>query len=121
MVRSKLNKKKICVVVNSRANYARIKSLLSAIKESKKLELQLILGASSLMDRFGSIYKTISKDGFKISQKVFSIVEGDNLTTMAKSTGLAIIELSNIFENTKPDMVLTVDLKLLLLQSQQVI
>ncbi len=108
MVRSKLNKKKICVVVNSRANYARIKSLLSAIKESKKLELQLILGASSLMDRFGSIYKTISKDGFKISQKVFSIVEGDNLTTMAKSTGLAIIELSNIFENTKPDMVLTV-------------
>ena len=60
------------------------------------------------MDRFGSIYKTIIKDGFKISQKVFSIVEGDNLTTMAKSTGLAIIELSNIFENTKPDMVLTV-------------
>ena len=108
MVRSKLNKKKICVVVNSRANYARIKSLLTAIKKSKKLELQLILCASSLMDRFGSIYKTISKDGFKISQKVFSIVEGDNLTTMAKSTGLAIIELSNIFENTKPDMVLTV-------------
>jgi UDP-N-acetylglucosamine 2-epimerase/N-acetylmannosamine kinase len=108
MVRSKLNKKKICVVINSRANYARIKSLLSAIKESKKLELQLILGASSLMDRFGSIYKTITKDGFKINQKVFSIVEGDNLTTMAKSTGLAIIELSNIFENTKPDMVLTV-------------
>lgn len=108
MVRSKLNKKKICIVVNSRANYARIKSLLTAIKKSKKLELQLILGASSLMDRFGSIYKTISKDGFKISQKVFSIVEGDNLTTMAKSTGLAIIELSNIFENTKPDMVLTV-------------
>ena len=27
---------------------------------------------------------------------------------MAKSTGLAIIELSNIFENSKPDMVLTV-------------
>ena len=48
------------------------------------------------------------KDGFKVNEKVYSIVEGDNPTTMAKSTGLAIIELSNIFENTKPDMVLTV-------------
>lgn len=101
-------KKKICVVVNSRANYARIKSLLIEIKKSKKLNLQLILGASTLMDRFGSVYQTIKKDGFKINQKVYSIVEGDNLTTMAKSTGLAIVELSNIFENTKPDMVLTV-------------
>lgn len=108
MVRSKLAKKKICVVVNSRANYARIKSLLVAIKKSKKLELQLILGASSIIDRFGNIYETIIKDGFKVSQKVFSIVEGNNHVTMAKSTGLGIIELSNIFDNTKPDMVLTV-------------
>jgi len=108
MVRSKLTKKKICVVVNSRANYARIKSLLIAIKKSKYLELQLILGASSIIDRFGNIHQTIIKDGFKVSQKVFSIVEGNNHVTMAKSTGLGIIELSNIFENTKPDMVLTV-------------
>jgi len=108
MVRPILAKKKICVVVNSRANYARIKSVLTAIKNSKKLDLQLILGASSLIDRFGNIYENILNDGFKINHKVFSIVEGNNHTTMAKSTGLGIIELSNIFENTKPDMVLTV-------------
>lgn len=94
--------------MNSRANYARIKSLLIAIKKSKKLNLQIILGASSLIDRFGNIYETISNDGFKVNHKVFSIVEGNNHTTMAKSTGLGIIELSNIFDNTKPDMVLTV-------------
>ena len=92
MVRHNL-KKNICVVVNSRANYARIKSLLIAIKKSKKLNLQIILGASSLIDRFGNIYETISNDGFKVNHKVFSIVEGNNHTTMAKSTGLGIIEL----------------------------
>ena len=109
MVRYKLSrKKKICVLVNSRANYARIKSLLIEIKKNKKLALQLILGASSLIDRFGSIQNNILKDGFKINKKVFSIVEGNNLETMAKSTGLGIVELSSIFENTKPDMVLTV-------------
>ncbi len=100
--------KKICVVINSRANYARIKSVLSEIKKHKKLNLQIILGASTLMDRFGNVSDIIEKDGFKVNEKVYSIVEGDNPTTMAKSTGLAIIELSNIFENTKPDMVLTV-------------
>ena len=57
------------------------------------------------MDRFGNVSDIIEKDGFKVNEKVYSIVEGDNPTTMAKSTGLAIIELSNIFENTKPDMV----------------
>lgn len=108
MVRSKLNKKKICVVVNSRANYARIKSLLIEIKKSKKLELQLILGASALIERFGGIDKQILRDGFKINNRVFSIVEGNNLITMAKSTGLGIVELSSIFQNIKPDMVLTV-------------
>ena len=38
----------------------------------------------------------------------FTIVEGENPVTMAKSTGIAIIELSTIFENLKPDIVLTV-------------
>ena len=87
--------KKICVVVNSRANYARIKSVLEHIKKSKKLKLQLVLGASSLVERFGNLEKVIKQDGFKITNKIYSIVEGDNPATMAKSTGLAIIELSN--------------------------
>ena len=100
--------KKICVVVNSRANYARIKSVLEHIKKSKKLKLQLVLGASSLVERFGNLEKVIKQDGFKITNKIYSIVEGDNPATMAKSTGLAIIELSNLFTNIRPDIVLTV-------------
>ena len=39
--------RKVCVVVHSRANYARIKSLLVEIKKSKKLRLQLVVGASA--------------------------------------------------------------------------
>ena len=34
-------KRKICVVINNRANYARIKSALVAIKKNSKLELQI--------------------------------------------------------------------------------
>jgi len=100
--------KKICIVVNSRANYGRIKSVMSAVKSHPKLELQLILGASALLYRFGDVAKVIKEDGFEPAAVVHSIIEGETPTTMAKSTGLAIVELSSHFENLKPDVVLTV-------------
>lgn len=101
-------KRKVCVVVASRANYARIKSVMAAIREHPALKLQLIVGASALLERFGNVLEIIQKDGFKADATVYVVIEGENPTTMAKSTGLAIIELATQFENLKPDVVLTV-------------
>jgi UDP-hydrolysing UDP-N-acetyl-D-glucosamine 2-epimerase len=100
--------RKICVVVNSRANYGRIKSVLKAVQAHPDLELQLIVGASALLYRFGNVRQIIEADGFTPNATVYTIVEGETPTTMAKSTGLAIIELATLFENLKPDVVLTV-------------
>ena len=105
---TKNNKRKVCVVVNSRANYGRIKTVLRALKYHSKVQLQLIVGASALLERFGNVRRIIEQDGFTIDGTVYSIVEGENPTTMAKSTGLAIIELATAFENLKPDVVLTI-------------
>ncbi|MDP7547075.1 MAG: UDP-N-acetylglucosamine 2-epimerase [Alphaproteobacteria bacterium] len=101
-------RRKICVVVNSRANYGRIKSVMRAIQEHPALELQTIVGASALLYRFGNVVDNIRADGFEPSATVYSIVEGENPTTMAKSTGMAIMDLSTQFENLRPDVVLTV-------------
>ncbi len=103
-----MTKRKVCVVVNSRANYGRIKSFLVAAKEHPGLELQLIVGASALLFRFGEVVKIMKREGFTPDSVVHSIVEGETPTTMAKSTGLAIVELATHFENLKPDVVLTV-------------
>ena len=100
--------KKVCVIVNSRANYGRIKSVLFAIEEHPKLDLQLIVGASALLYRFGNVIDQIKLDGFKPKTILYSIVEGGTLTTMCKSTGIAILELSTQMENLKPDIALTV-------------
>ena len=101
-------KKKILVVIYNRANYARIKTVLEAIKNHKKLSLHLGLASSSVMYRFGNLDAIIKKDGFFINDKIYSMVEGGDLSTMAKSTGLAIIDLSNLFSRIKPDIVLTI-------------
>lgn len=100
--------RKVCVVVNSRANYARIKSVMGAVQRHNRLELQLVVGASALLYRYGNVVDLIRADGFEPSAVVYSIIEGENPTTMAKSTGMGIIELSSQFENLRPDIVLTV-------------
>jgi UDP-hydrolysing UDP-N-acetyl-D-glucosamine 2-epimerase len=100
--------RKVCVVVNSRANYGRIKSVLRAVANHSDLELKLIAGASALLWRFGNVAEQIRADGFEIDAVVYSIVEGENPTTMAKSTGMGIMELATQFENLKPDIVITV-------------
>ena len=84
-----------------------LKSVMKAIN-SKKLDLQVILGSSSVLERFGNVKSIIEKDGFTINAILHSTIEGGNPTTMAKSTGLLIIELATHFENLKPDIVLTV-------------
>jgi len=102
------SRRKICVVVNSRANYGRVKSVMRAVSKHPKLKLQLLVGASALLHRFGSVIDVIRADGFEPTAVVHSIVEGETPTTMAKSTGLGILELASQFENIKPDVVLTV-------------
>ena len=100
--------KKICVVITARPSYSRIKTVLSSIKNSEKLELQIVLGASALLERYGPVIDIIKNDGFDPSEIVHMVLEGGDLSTSAKSTGLGIIELASTFKNLKPDIVLTV-------------
>jgi UDP-hydrolysing UDP-N-acetyl-D-glucosamine 2-epimerase len=103
-----MSKRKICVVVTARPSYSRIKTALEAIKNHPDLELQLVVAASALLDRYGSAVDYINKDGFEIAAKVFNVLEGENLTAAAKTTGIGILELSTVFDNLKPDIVVTV-------------
>jgi UDP-hydrolysing UDP-N-acetyl-D-glucosamine 2-epimerase len=100
--------RKVCVVVGSRANYSSIKSVMRAVQQHPDLQLQLIVGASALLDRFGSVVDVIVDDGFTPDARVTMIVEGETPATMAKSTGLGLIELPTLFELMKPDVVISV-------------
>ena len=100
--------RKICVVVGSRANYSSIKSVMKAIQDHPNLELQLVLGASALLDRYGTVSDQIKLDGFEPVAEVFMLIEGETPTTMAKSTGVGLMELPTVFDRLNPDIVLTI-------------
>lgn len=103
-----MSKRKICVVITARPSYSRIKTALKAIQEHPQLELQLVVAGSALLDRYGNAADYITKDGFTITEKVFMVLEGENPTAMAKTTGLGVMELSNVFYNLQPDAVVTI-------------
>ena len=100
--------KRICVVITARASYARIKSVLRAIEKSNELELFLVASSSLLLYKYGNAADVIERDGFKINEKVYMIVEGENPTTMAKTVGIGTMELATIFDNSKPDIVISI-------------
>ena len=100
--------KKIAVVINNRANYARIRSFLIESKKFKKLKIQLIIAASSLVEKYGDLEKIIRKDKLSISKKLYTIIDGDKPVTMAKSTAIEISELANLFEDSKPNYVFAI-------------
>lgn len=101
-------KRKIAVVITARPSYSRIRTALEAIKQHPDLELQLVVAASALLDRYGSAVNYIEKDGFPIAAKVYNILEGENLAAAAKTTGIGILELSSVFGNLNPDIVVTI-------------
>ena len=60
------NKRKICVVSSSRADYNHLYLLMQALKQSREVELKLIATGMHLLKKFGSTYKEIMNDGFHI-------------------------------------------------------
>lgn len=103
-----MSRRKVCVVIGSRANYSSIKSAMRAIAAHPGLELQVVVGASALLDRYGAVVDLIEKDGFKAVARVHMLIEGETPATMAKSTGLGLLELPTIFDQIAPDFVLTI-------------
>ena len=103
-----MNKRKVLVFLGSRANYSSLKSVMKYINDSEKIELFLVVGASAILDKYGEVINLVEKDGFQVNEKLYMIIEGETPETMAKSTGLGLIELSGILMKYRPDFTLLV-------------
>ena len=101
-----MNKRKICVVTGSRAEYGLFFPILIKIQESNKLELQLISTSSHHSTEYGLTYKQIENDGFNIDDKIENLLLTDTKSSIGKSTGIATSLLSDSFDRLQPDIVL---------------
>lgn len=98
--------KKIAVVTGSRSEYDILSSTMLSIKHHPQLKLQVVVTGAHLSEKFGYTYKEIEEDGFKIDQKIESLLSGDMLVSRAKSLGIQIMGIAGAFEHLKPDIVI---------------
>jgi len=100
--------RKVCVVITARPSYSRIRTALEALRDRNDIELQILAAASALLDRYGSVVDEIERDGFDVARRVYMVLEGEQPLTMAKTTGLGMIELATALDNLQPDFVVTI-------------
>ena len=103
-----ITRRKLCAVITARPSYSRIKSALRAIQQHPLLELQIVLAGPALLTKYGNIDDVLHDDGFTVNEKVYTVLDGENITSMAKTVGIGLVELSNVFYHLKPDMVLVI-------------
>lgn len=91
----------------NRVHYARQKHLLGALQKEKGIDLQLVVGGSALLEKYGEKYlPAIKEAGFKVADALYNVIEGGNHVTMAKTAGLTALEFANSLYKLNPDMVL---------------
>ena len=100
-------KKKILFVTERRADYSKLRPVIDQIKKSKKFDYYLVVTGSHLLRKQGYTINEIKKDGFKIYKKfnMFEEKEDDSASTMTIAFGKAIINLTKIIKQLKPDLV----------------
>lgn len=98
-------RRRVCVISGSRADYGPLKPLLYLLNKDKDIRLQLVVTGSHLSSRFGLTYKEIEKDGFAIDAKIGISLISDSPQGIARSTGIAIAKLSDIYAKLRPDII----------------
>lgn len=99
-------KRKICAITGSRAEYGLLYWIMREIESAEDLELQLVVTGMHLESEFGFTYQQIEDDGFQITHKVEMFLSSDSPSGIAKSMGLGIAGFGEVYETLKPDIVL---------------
>ena len=100
--------KKICIVTGSRAEYGLLRWVMEGIKNSSKLNLQLIVTGTHLSKKFGHTINYIEKDGFGIDYKVNTQLTSDTPEGVTKSMGKGMNGFAVALKKLKPDMLLVI-------------
>lgn len=95
---------RLAIIITARPSYSRVKSAIPACL-ARGVDVQLVVCASALLERYGNVAKTIQEDFPNVPiTEVWSTYEGANLLTSAKETGVLLLEVSSALSRLRPDV-----------------
>lgn len=99
--------KKIVAITSSRADYSHLYWPLKLLEADESIELTIVSFGPHLSPEYGETWKQIQKDGFKV-KTLECLLSSDTDVGMAKSLGLAILGLTDILAEIRPDLMLLI-------------
>lgn len=100
-----MEKRKICVVTGSRAEYGLLSVVMKEIQKEPVFTLQVVVTGMHLSPEFGLTYTVVEKDGFAIDVKVEMLLSSDTPVGIAKSISLGVSGFADAFSGLAPDLV----------------
>ncbi len=100
-----MNKRKICVVTSTRAEYGILKPLLAEIDADSSLSLQLVVTGTHLSEKYGETYKEIEADGFTIDAKIAMNLDDDSNEALSLAMAQLQKNITKVFSDLEPDIV----------------
>ena len=98
--------RKVCVVTGGRADYDLLKLLMREIQKSRYFKLQVLATGSHFLAKFGSTYRQILRDGFRMDARVDMKPVGDSAVALGKAMSIGISGISRALEKLRPDLMI---------------
>ena len=95
-----------CVITASRSEYGLLRWIMTAIRDDPEFELLTLVTGAHLSPEYGSTFREIENDGFRIDAKVEILLASDSAAGIAKSMGLCALGIADALDRLNPDFVL---------------
>jgi GDP/UDP-N,N'-diacetylbacillosamine 2-epimerase (hydrolysing) len=99
-----IQKKKVCIVTGSRADYGLLKFIIKQISNEPKIQLQILATGTHLSKRYGMTVNEIKEDGFVINNTIDILDDSTLLTNIPKLIARGLTSFSDCLKKLKPDV-----------------
>lgn len=90
---------KIAILTSSRADYGIYLPLLRGMQSDQAVNMSLVVFGTHLSQIFGFTINEIERDGFIVSEKIETLLEGDSPFDIAKSYALTCSKFADFWKN----------------------
>lgn len=101
-------KKKILAVTGIRSEFDILYPILNDLNKNPAFDLQLVISGSHLSDWHGNFLKQLEDDGFRIADRIDSLIMTNRNTQRVKGISMLVMGLSQTVEREKPDLLFVV-------------
>jgi len=99
-------KKTIAIVTGTRAEYGLLKPLIKALHDDDTFNMQLLVTGMHLSENFGNTINEIETDGFPITAKIDSHLEGDSAVSVSNSIAETTRGFAKVLAELTPDLMM---------------